>query len=164
LLHDVNTPFRKFPKKVFPSGFYQFRADEVGMKLDFDLLREILLYAENRPKGCDKNEVAIQTKDLPDVYHGISPDTLKEHVAVLVDAEVIYATSMLATYSIGGLKMHIGHFLDNAKVSEAWDAAKRIAGNKSFEEFRSILHQLVAAHEGETLAEAERLLSGGGGS
>jgi len=133
------------------------------MGWNWDLILAILLYAEKRHNSNDTEAYALQITDLPPKFHDIPVAGLKKHLDLLVEQGLVAAVPIPPTYAIGGLAMHVGHFLDHAKIPAVWDATKKIAGNKSFEEFRSTLHQLAGAYEGGKLADVERrLLSGDG--
>ncbi|HEX8906332.1 MAG TPA: DUF2513 domain-containing protein [Longimicrobiaceae bacterium] len=116
------------------------------MRLDFDLVRLILLEIEKSPANRDPDTVKVP---------GFDEDTVLEHLAImaekgLIDAEVIEAGSGDQRVVAAFVKRMTweGHeFLDNARNDEVWSTTKKVVkekgGSVSFDIFTAILTQVA---------------------
>jgi hypothetical protein len=116
------------------------------MKLDFDLIRQILLHMQDTPANQRVSNVRIA---------GYDEDNVFEHLELLeqrglLDANITYAGSgekrIYAVY-VKNLTWEGHQFLENARNNEVWSRTKSLVeekgGSVSFEIFKSLLTQVT---------------------
>lgn len=122
------------------------------MKRDMDLVRKILLFAEN----SDSHNIF-----MPMLIEGYTEEQIKYHLKLLSDAEFItpeYAETKRFDWGGGStsemvdddprrLTWKAHEFLDNARDETRWNEAKKIAGQKggsmAFDVIKGVLVQLA---------------------
>jgi len=114
------------------------------MKQNKDLLREILLRAEEHCDGV--YNFAIQKNDLDEKFHDITLVTLTDHIVQLKEGGLIDVKRALVGYEIIRLTYRGHALLDDARDLQVWEAAKKVAGNKSFPIFCGTLSRLAGVH------------------
>jgi hypothetical protein len=102
---------------------YEYEKQELEMKRDMDLVRELLLRIEEDPRfnGSEWLPVAGIT--------GHSPEEVAGHISILVDAGYLRASVGGSTPMVSRLTWDGHEFLDDIKDAGVWESTKaRIAG------------------------------------
>jgi hypothetical protein len=114
------------------------------MKLDFDIIREILLKVEATPANQDAGPIKLLERDEDAVLEHI--DLLREKG--LIDANIQYAGSgnrRVYHAHVKRLTMAGHEFLANARNEGLWNQTKQLVmakgGSVSFEVFKALLSQ-----------------------
>jgi hypothetical protein len=111
------------------------------MKRDMDLIREILLYAEESPAGTPWSARPLLDHDLKEVI---------EHVMLLKDAGYVDATTLQHSAAMIRRITHDGHeFLNTSRDKTLWEKAKEQAKNLgapiTIATVKTLLDQLISA-------------------
>jgi hypothetical protein len=92
--------------------FCPFIADKSGMKRDMDLIRAILLFAEEHCDGV--HNYLVMPRNLPDKYHSVDKSVLTEHIVYAADEKgLIVVKYDHDGYSLVRLTSKGRRFLDN---------------------------------------------------
>lgn len=112
------------------------------MKRDFNLIRDILIDAEEAPPGQ-----VIQGF----TYEGVDQQVIAEHVKLLIDAgylegELIHQMGSSAhAYAVTGMTWDGHEFLANAKNDTVWKKVMADASEKGSSVSMSVLNTLLSA-------------------
>ena len=116
------------------------------MKLDFDLVRAILITVEESPPNSDAGTIFVE---------GYDEDTILEHLALLEEAGLLHASFLKVEDSdkriyaaeVERLTWDGHQFLANARNDEVWNRTKAAVAEKggsvSFDIFSAILTQFA---------------------
>lgn len=111
------------------------------MKRDMDLIRNILLFAE---ENCDGySYIGLYDSDLFQSHDRI---TIDGHIDLATKRGFIDANHASNGWAIRGLTWDGHEFLDNSRTPEVWNAAKESAGHLSFGVFGAVLNHLAINH------------------
>lgn len=119
------------------------------MKLDYDVVREILVEIERTPANQAPGRIVVS---------GVNEDVLVEHIQLLADRGLIEAKFMrsgmggqrVATYHVERMTWAGHEFLADAKNRTVWEKAKALivskGGSASFEVMKAVLSQVALQH------------------
>jgi len=130
--------------------------DNLGMKRDLDLIREILLFTEQHSDGS--TYLKLDVSKLPEKYHSLNiideddddeddnAQIFTEHITLAVERGLLEASRNKSGYTIHRLTWEGHEFLANAREPSVWNAAKAAAGQASFSVFVGVLTQLATSY------------------
>ena len=115
------------------------------MKRDLNLIRDILLWAE---ENCDG--YTYESLYQFDLLQSHGRKVIDEHITLTLERGLIEASHASNGYAIRRLTWDGHDFIANAKVPAVWDTAKKIAGSLAFGVFCNVLTK-VATDYGQGL-------------
>ena len=112
------------------------------MKLDFDIVRELLIEIENNTEL--NSFISIPVDDYPEnkLYALIKLDEAK-----LINSKILYASNKLYSITVSSLTWNGHNFLNNIREPNIWNKTKGIAskiGAKSFDAFIQISSNVIS--------------------
>ena len=85
------------------------------MKRNTDLIKEILLYAEEHCDGKDEHGVRLKLSDLPEKYRDIDETELREHIGLALEENLIDATTGTNPFTLYRLTWKGHDYLDRVR-------------------------------------------------
>jgi hypothetical protein len=106
------------------------------MKRDKELIKAILEVAE---AYTGQGVPVIKPENLPDIFSDVDLSTLIRHGRLMIDHGLIKGNAGRHGIDVTAITWAGYDFLDNARNPKVWNAAKKAAGELSWEVFVSVL-------------------------
>jgi hypothetical protein len=111
------------------------------MKRDNDLLREILLFAEQHCTG--DNVLTLSAGMFAKNFPNVTQPILDYHIELLAERKLLKAEPHQFGWFVLGLTWDGHDFLSNAKDQTIWNKSKQLAGHLSFDIFTTIIKDVA---------------------